>query len=150
MDMEITFTLGLSAVKTGDETTREKRKKRKEEGPEKEAEGKKVTSKGLKEKVDDEFFEADSEYEGKFTAKDEGRKGKSAKGRKKGLRKQRNRSARRRQKRSLLCSWRQVIQMRNRSTLTSSPSSRQRRAKRGGRAGRTRKKTMGRRRKISW
>ncbi len=92
VDMEITFTPGLSATKTGDETTlekyqrrmREKRKKRKEEGPEKEAAGEKATSEGSKEKVDDEFFEANSGDEGKVSSKDGGRKGKSAKGRKKG------------------------------------------------------------------
>ncbi|KAF9480997.1 hypothetical protein BDN70DRAFT_876869 [Pholiota conissans] len=72
VDMEITFTPGLSAAKEGEETTlekyqrkmREKRKKRKEEVKEKgkEVEGGKKGKKETKKKsVDDEFFEADSE-----------------------------------------------------------------------------------------
>ncbi len=66
MDIKITFTPGLSAAKTGDKTTlekyqprmREKRKKRKEDGPEKEATGNKATGEGSKEKVDDELFDS--------------------------------------------------------------------------------------------
>ncbi|KJA29425.1 hypothetical protein HYPSUDRAFT_127220 [Hypholoma sublateritium FD-334 SS-4] len=92
VDMEITFTPGLSAAKAGDETTlekyqrrmREKRKKRKEEGPEKAAGGKKTAGEGTKEKVDDEFFEAGSENEGRVSAKDKSHKGKS-KSRKEGV-----------------------------------------------------------------
>jgi hypothetical protein len=97
VDMEITFTPGLSAAaKEGEETTleryqrkmREKRKKRKEqvkeqgEEKEKEASGKKGDRKKEK-KVDDEFFEADSEAErpageGERSHKDKGKdKGKS-------------------------------------------------------------------------
>lgn len=72
VDMEITFTPGLSATKEGEETTleryqrkmREKRKKRKEEVKDKDkgkAEGR-PKGEGKKAKdVDDEFFEADSE-----------------------------------------------------------------------------------------
>lgn len=89
VDMEITFTPGISAAKPGDETTlekyqrrmREKRKKRKEEGPEKAAAGKKTTGEGNKQKVDDEFFEAGSEDEGTGAGKDRARKGKSTKSR---------------------------------------------------------------------
>ncbi|KAF8202878.1 hypothetical protein BJ912DRAFT_1018743 [Pholiota molesta] len=94
VDMEITFTPGLSAAKEGEETTleryqrkmREKRKMRKEQvkeqGEEKEEGGKKGAEKRGK-KVDDEFFEADSEAErpaeeGEKSHKDKGKdKGKS-------------------------------------------------------------------------
>lgn len=89
VDMEITFTPGLTATKEGDETTlekyqrkmREKRKKRKEEV----GEGAKTAkSDGAKEKVDDEFFEADSEQEGKAADGGKPRKGKGKKDRKGG------------------------------------------------------------------
>ena len=79
VDMEITFTPGLSEKKGEDETTlekyqrklKEKRKKRKEEAKGKEVQEKKKPPKPL-----DDFFDADSESEENMEDTKKGKKGK--------------------------------------------------------------------------
>ncbi|KAL1951845.1 hypothetical protein VTO73DRAFT_994 [Trametes versicolor] len=95
VDMEITFTPGLSAAKDGDgdETTlekyqrkiKEKKKHRKEEMLEKRKDGKEEKI-GKKKGLEDDFFggDSDDESEAEKAPREKGKKGKDKKGKRKG------------------------------------------------------------------